>query len=539
MLTRAVRSLVLSLKEREFVEAARLLDLGTPRVIFVEILPNMASFILMNFMIAVTNAIYALVGLYLLGLAPLTGSNWGIMLNRAWIAGAIFNEDEPGVHPEPDRGDRPPAARIGDDDEIARRNPQPASPGPVSMVTCTSSGATRAVRGGQGKPLLSIRDFKVEYRTGAGATVHAVRGVDLDLYPGESLALVGESGCGKTTFGLGLLRLLPRLGHASGTVTFNRGDGAEIDILGLDGRDLRQFRWRDAAMVFQGAMNAFNPLLKIRGHMHDTMRAHTKASRQEIEDRAGELLRLVRLEPARVMDSYPHELSGGMRQRVLIAMSLLLEPEVLILDEPTTALDILTQRSIVDVLHEVRERLGFSMIFISHDLSLAAELADRVATMYAGRIVETGGVRDLFYQPRHPYTLALINAVPPIVGDLPDLESIPGGPPSLAALPRGCTFHPRCKFATEECKAADPPLLPVTDQPATGTRSPASIPAKCTSIDGCSDDLGTRRHDRRRRRPRSATAEGRKPLMTLAAVSQVFDTKARPDPRGRRRRPVA
>jgi peptide/nickel transport system ATP-binding protein len=333
------------------------------------------------------------------------------------------------------------------------------------MVTAMSSGATRAIRGGHGKPLLSIRDFNVEYRTGSGSTVQAVRGVDLDLFPGESLALVGESGCGKTTLGLGLLRLLPRLGHASGKVIFNRGDGAEIDILGLDGRELRKFRWRDAAMVFQGAMNAFNPVLKIRGHMYDTMRAHTKATKQEIEERAGELLRLVRLEPERVMDCYPHELSGGMRQRVLIAMSLLLEPEVLILDEPTTALDILTQRSIVDVLHEVRERLGFSMIFISHDLSLAAELADRVATMYAGRIIETGSVRDMFYRPRHPYTLGLINAVPPIVGDLPDLESIPGGPPSLAALPAGCKFHPRCKFATEQCKQADPPLIPLTDQP--------------------------------------------------------------------------
>jgi peptide/nickel transport system ATP-binding protein len=164
------------------------------------------------------------------------------------------------------------------------------------------------------------------------------------------------------------------------------------------------------------------------------------------------------------MDCYPHELSGGMRQRVLIAMSLLLEPEVLILDEPTTALDILTQRSIVDVLHEVRERLGFSMIFISHDLSLAAELADRVATMYAGRLVETGGVRDLFYRPRHPYTLGLIKAVPPIVGDRPDLEAIPGGPPSLAALPPGCTVNPRCKFATDECRQAEPDLVPVTDQ---------------------------------------------------------------------------
>jgi peptide/nickel transport system ATP-binding protein len=308
----------------------------------------------------------------------------------------------------------------------------------------------------------------VEYRTGAGSTVQAVRGIDLDLYPGESLALVGESGCGKTTFGLGLLRLLPRLGSASGSVTFRRPDGTVVDVLGLGGRALRKFRWNDAAMVFQGAMNAFNPVMKIRGHMNDTMRAHTNASSKEIQERAGDLLRLVRLEPRQVLDSYPHELSGGMRQRVLIAMSLLLDPQVLVLDEPTTALDILTQRSVVDVLHEVRERLGFSMIFISHDLSLAAELADRVATMYAGRIVETGSVRDIFYRPRHPYSLGLIKAVPPIVGDLPDVESIPGGPPSLADLPPGCTFHPRCKFATEECKEIDPPLEPVTDEPGDG-----------------------------------------------------------------------
>ncbi|MDX6293257.1 MAG: peptide/nickel transport system ATP-binding protein [Kribbellaceae bacterium] len=335
-------------------------------------------------------------------------------------------------------------------------------------MTTTSPGITRAARGGEGDPLLSVRDFVVEYRTGAGGTVTAVRGIDLDLYPGESLALVGESGCGKTTFGLGLLRLLPKLGRATGSVTFRRQDGTVVDVLGLDGRDLREFRWNDAAMVFQGAMNAFNPVMKIRGHMLDTMRAHTRASRKEIEERSGELLRLVRLEPSRVLDSYPHELSGGMRQRVLIAMSLLLDPEVLILDEPTTALDILTQRSVVDVLHEVRERLGFSMIFISHDLSLAAELADRVATMYAGRIVETGGVRDIFYRPRHPYSLGLIKAVPPIVGELPDLESIPGGPPSLADLPSGCSFHPRCKFADEQCEQVDPSLLPVTDQPGAG-----------------------------------------------------------------------
>jgi peptide/nickel transport system ATP-binding protein len=162
-----------------------------------------------------------------------------------------------------------------------------------------------------------------------------------------------------------------------------------------------------------------------------------------------------------VLHAYPHELSGGMRQRVSIAMSLLLDPQLLILDEPTTALDILTQRAIIDVLRNLRARLGFAMIFISHDLTIAAELADRVATMYAGRIVELANVRDLFYNPKHPYTVGLLNAVPPITGDLVALKSIPGSPPNLLALPAGCKFHPRCPYMTEECKAADPPLLAV------------------------------------------------------------------------------
>jgi len=319
------------------------------------------------------------------------------------------------------------------------------------------------LRGGDEDPILSVRDLHVYYRTGAGTSVEAVRGASFDLYPSESLALVGESGCGKTTLGLGLLRLLPRLGSATGEVSFRRGDRT-VNVLDLRGRSLRRFRWRDAAMVFQGAQSAFNPVMTIRAHMTDTMRAHGRVNRRLVEERAAELLRVVRLEPKRVLNSYPHELSGGMRQRVLIAMSLLLDPQVLVLDEPTTALDILTQRSVVDVLHEVRDRLGFAMIFISHDLALAAELADRVATMYAGRIIETGNVRDIFHRPRHPYTLGLIKAVPPVVGDLPDMESIPGGPPSFAALPTGCSFHPRCKFATAECEQIDPLLEPVVDE---------------------------------------------------------------------------
>jgi peptide/nickel transport system ATP-binding protein len=170
------------------------------------------------------------------------------------------------------------------------------------------------------------------------------------------------------------------------------------------------------------------------------------------------MLRKVRLDPARVLPAFPHELSGGMKQRVLIAMSLLLDPQILVLDEPTTALDILTQRAVVDVLHELREQHGFAMIFVSHDLPLTAELADRVATMYAGRIIELGDVRDIFYRPRHPYTVGLLKAVPPVVGDLPDLASISGGPPSLLNLPAGCPFHPRCGYAEPDCTASEPDL---------------------------------------------------------------------------------
>jgi peptide/nickel transport system ATP-binding protein len=313
-------------------------------------------------------------------------------------------------------------------------------------------------------PVLEIRGLRVVYHGTRGPVV-AVDGVDLSVARGETVAVVGESGSGKSTTALAVTRLLPAAARVEGgEIRFGGQDLARLDEAGL-----RALRGRAIGFVPQDPAVALNPLRRVGDQVAEVLRIHGIARGAQARERAVEALGLAGVsEPALRARQYPHQLSGGMRQRVLIAMSLLLEPEVLILDEPTTALDILTQRSIVDVLHEVRERLGFSMIFISHDLSLAAELADRVATMYAGRIVETGGVRDLFYQPRHPYTLALINAVPPIVGDLPDLESIPGGPPSLAALPRGCTFHPRCKFATQECKAADPPLLPVTDQAGSG-----------------------------------------------------------------------
>jgi peptide/nickel transport system ATP-binding protein len=308
--------------------------------------------------------------------------------------------------------------------------------------------------------VLSVRDLSVEYGTRRGG-VKAVRNVTFELRKGESLALIGESGSGKTTLALSLIRLLGRSARVTGGEILYQRDGRVIDVLGLSPEELRRFRWQECAMVFQSALNALNPVLKVRDHIYDTQRAHPGAVKVDIVERAAELMRLVQLDPNRVLNAYPHQLSGGMRQRVLLAMGLLLDPQVIILDEPTTALDILTQRAIIEVLRRLKRDLQFSMIFISHDLSLAAELADRIGTMYAGRIVELGDVDEMFYRPRHPYTLGLLNAVPTLAGDVEGLRSIPGSPPDLIEMPAGCKFHPRCPYMVDACKDADPPLFDV------------------------------------------------------------------------------
>lgn len=329
-----------------------------------------------------------------------------------------------------------------------------------------------------GTPVLSAKDLEVAYRTGKNERVRAIRGVSFDLHPRSALALVGESGCGKTTLGLALLRLLPTLGEITGgSIAFTGEDGRTRDVTAMKKAELRRWRWSEAAMVFQGAQNAFNPVLTIGQQMADTLADHApgRISHKEILDRSAEALRNVRLEPRRVLGSYPHEMSGGMKQRALIATALLMRPRLLVLDEPTTALDILTQRTVIDLLAELREEFGFAMIFISHDLALAAELADRVITMYAGSIIETGTTQDIFTAPKHPYTSKLINAVPPVTGDLPELASIPGAPPSLATLPPGCAFAPRCELATDECRAEEPPLITLTERPQDMSHAAACI----------------------------------------------------------------
>jgi peptide/nickel transport system ATP-binding protein len=313
--------------------------------------------------------------------------------------------------------------------------------------------------------VLSVRDLEVGYSTDRGR-VRAVRGVSFDLADDESLAFIGESGSGKTTMGLALVRLLPQSASiAKGEIVFRTVSGEELDLTTLDDEDLRRFRWRDCAMVFQSALNALNPVMRIRDHFADTARDHGEANGalkgRALKERAAECLQMVQLDPERVLGSFPHELSGGMRQRVMIALGLLLNPRVLILDEPTTALDVLTQRAIIEVLRKLKEDFRFAMIFVSHDLSLAAELADRVATTYAGRIVELGDVEQVFYSPRHPYTVGLLDAVPTLAGEQQELSSIPGSPPDLVDLPSGCKFHPRCPYATDKCRDEDPPLIDV------------------------------------------------------------------------------
>ncbi|MGC9399968.1 MAG: ABC transporter ATP-binding protein [Anaerolineae bacterium] len=312
---------------------------------------------------------------------------------------------------------------------------------------------------------LSIRDLWVEYDVERGV-VKAVRGVSFDLRQGESLALIGESGCGKTTLGLAVVRLLVKAARIRKGEVIYRQDGKEVNVLTLNDKEMRKFRWQECAMVFQSALNALNPILRIRDQFHDTFKAHGyRLSKAESRKRAIGLLKDVQLDPSRVIDAYPHELSGGMRQRVLLAMSLLLDPQVIILDEPTTALDILTQRTIIELLRRLQKKVNFSMIFISHDLSTAAELADRVATMYAGNIVELGSVYDTFYHSAHPYTLGLIQAVPTVTGDFEELSSIPGAPPDLINPPEGCKFHPRCPYATDRCRAEEPERVPVHGNP--------------------------------------------------------------------------
>jgi oligopeptide/dipeptide ABC transporter ATP-binding protein len=314
--------------------------------------------------------------------------------------------------------------------------------------------------------VLAVEDLSVEYGAGRNA-VRAVESVSLSLRRGEVLGIAGESGSGKSTLAFAMNRLLRPPGMITGgTVRYRMRTGQEVDILDMTDEELRTFRWAELAMVFQSAMNSLNPVLSIRGQLVDTLRAHgARRSRKEEQARTVELLRLVGISADRA-SAFPHELSGGMRQRATIAIALALEPEIIIMDEPTTALDVVMQRQILSVMMGLRERLGFSVIFITHDLSLLLEMADRIAVMYAGRVVELGRAAALYRQPRHPYSYALLHSFPMIHGPRIELTGIPGWPPDLRAAPPGCAFHPRCLHAMDECRERLPRLTVLPDDSA-------------------------------------------------------------------------
>jgi peptide/nickel transport system ATP-binding protein len=309
-------------------------------------------------------------------------------------------------------------------------------------------------------PVLEIRGLDVDYGLGDQA-VHAVRDVNLTLHRGEVLGLAGESGSGKSTLAYGVTRLLPPPGVIrNGEVIYHPPHGEPMDVLALSPAELRAFRWAETSIVFQGAMNSLNPVHKVSTQMLDAIKAHEpRLSRAARLARARDMLRLVGISPDR-MDSYPHQLSGGMRQRVMIGMALVLEPQIVLMDEPTTALDVVMQRQILGQLVELRDRLGFAVLFITHDLSLLVEFSDRIAIMYGGRIVEEAPAASLYRDPLHPYSDGLLNSFPALRGARRALSGIPGSPPDLRAMPTGCSFHPRCPRAFEPCDSRLPPLGP-------------------------------------------------------------------------------
>lgn len=328
-----------------------------------------------------------------------------------------------------------------------------------------------------GKTILSVENLSIDYYSSRGP-VHAVRNVSFNLYDQENLCIIGESGSGKTTMGMSLVKLSPPSAKiTAGSITYNL-DGKEYPLHKMNEEQMRQFRWKQVAMVFQGALNAFNPVIRINQQFLETGKAHGMNSDTEIMTRANELLRFVQLDPSRVMNAYQHELSGGMKQRVLIALSLLLRPKILIMDEATSALDILTQRNIINLLKQVKKEFGVSIIFVSHDLSLAAELADRVITVYAGRMVEMAKTEDIFYRAIHPYTKGLIKATPTVTGEDKDLSSIKGSTPDLIKLPPGCKFKPRCEECNGQCSESEPELVQAGDEHFVACFK--ALPADCT-----------------------------------------------------------
>ena len=307
-------------------------------------------------------------------------------------------------------------------------------------------------------PLLEVRSLSTHFFTEDGV-IRAVENISFDLFPGEILSLVGESGCGKSVTALSILKLIasPPGRVVSGEILF---DGK--DLLKLKEKEMERVRGNDIAMIFQEPMTSLNPVFTIGDQIVEAILFHQKVGKEEARKKAVELLDCVRISsPEATIDAYPHQLSGGMRQRAMIAMALSCQPKLLIADEPTTALDVTIQAQVLRLLKEIQREMGMAVLLITHDLGVVSEIADRVAVMYAGRMMEYGPIATIFEQVRHPYTRGLLDSIPPLEEKRQRLNAIPGQVPDPMDLPAGCTFHPRCSLAIEDCKKAEPSLFPV------------------------------------------------------------------------------
>lgn len=342
------------------------------------------------------------------------------------------------------------------------------------LVTDPVNGADK------GGVLLEVRDLEVSYGHGED-TLRAVRGASFTLRRGEVVGVAGESGCGKSTLAFAIARLLRGNGHVSnGEILWFGRSRDPIDLAAADEESLRRVRWTGVSIVMQSAMNAMNPVLSLRSQISDVIKAHEPAVRRRDRDRrVGELLEMVGI-PASRAGAFPHELSGGMRQRAVIALALALSPQLVILDEPTTALDVVMQRQVLNELKRLQAELGFAILFITHDLSLLVEIADRILVMYAGAVVERADALELYRAPFHPYSRGLLTSFPKVTGARTELTGIPGTPPDLRGLPDGCPFHPRCASAMDECKRETPSLVPRLDSAVPASRDVACLLYKPT-----------------------------------------------------------
>ena len=457
---RLVRSQTLTVRERKYVMRARAIGAGDGHILRRHILPAVLPLMLANMVLVISLAILSESTLAFLGLGDPTVISWGQMLNFAFSRGAVSAGAWWALLPP---GFAIVWVVLGTtllgtalEDALNPRLKRHHLEAPGSDVARVDTDtAARGPSPDTDAPLLSVRDLTIEFETPAGP-VRAVDRVSFDLRRGETLGLVGESGCGKTTTALGILRLLPPGGRiVGGQVWFD-----DEDLLGLDGGALRAFRWTRLSLVFQGAMNALNPVHTVGDQIAEAIRLHAPGtSRAAGRLRAAELLERVGIGASRAGE-YPHTYSGGMRQRAMIALALACDPDVIIADEPTTALDVMIQAQILELLGRIAREMGMGIILVTHDLGVVAQVCDRVVVMYGGEVAEENDAGPLFAAPQHPYTQQLLAAFPDLAHPDRSLRGIPGSPPSLDAMPPGCRFEPRCPHAFDRCRADRPPNYP-------------------------------------------------------------------------------